>query len=337
MELILLSLIFAFTLGFTAHRAGVCSVAAVGEVITSGSGRMFLSFLKVVLWVVLINGVVLIVSPQQIQPYASPDLSMAAIAGGFVFGIGAAVNGGCSFSTISRIAQGDLHVALTLPAFITGAIIYTYLPFNTPTTLVHSRPTEYNVAFKILLVVLSFWAIYELGRILKSVLNSGNYLSAINAKRYRLSTAAALIGICSAFLYLAHGRWAYSSRLLDHLSASSSTASMQGNDAIYLISALLAGAVVSALFSGQFKVSFARDKWHRNLGGGLLMGFGAIMVPGGNAKLLLHDIPNLAIYAIAAYLAMVAGIALALGIQKSIYGKIETVCCAGDECQIIKD
>ncbi|MGD8617032.1 MAG: YeeE/YedE thiosulfate transporter family protein [Gammaproteobacteria bacterium] len=206
MDFILLSLLFAFTLGFPAHRAGVCTFSAVGEVITSGSARMFLSFLKVVLWVLLINGLAFMVSPERVHPYSSPGLPMAAIAGGFVFGVGAAINGGCSFSTISRIAHGDLHVALTLPAFIAGAIIHTSVPFDQPAAVVHSGSTEYTAAFKVLLIALSLWAIYELGRILKPIVKSGNYVSAMTAKRYRLSTAAALIGTCSAFLYLGHGR-----------------------------------------------------------------------------------------------------------------------------------
>jgi hypothetical protein len=53
------------------------------------------------------------------------------------------------------------------------------------------------------------------------------------------------------------GRWTCSSRLLDHLTKPVSTPGMQGNDNIYLMLALQAGAVVSALLSRQFKVSFA--------------------------------------------------------------------------------
>jgi hypothetical protein len=234
------------------------------------------------------------------------------------------------------MAQGDLHVALTLPAFIAGATLYSKLPFDTQAAVMHSGSVEHTTAYKALLFGLSLWAIVELGRILKPIAVNGNYLSAINAERYRLSTAAALIGICSAFLYMVHGRWAYSSRLLDYLSEPDSATGIQNSDAIYLMLALLTGAVVSALLSHQFKVSFARDKWQRHLAGGLLMGYGTLMVPGGNAKLIVYDIPHFTIHAIAAYLAMIAGIVLVLGIQKSIYGEIEAVCCVGDECRIIK-
>ncbi len=118
MEILIISLMFAFILGFSAHRSGVCTVAAVNEVITSKSARIFLSFLKVILWVLVINGVAIALMPELARPYLSQPLSLSIVAGGFVFGVGAAINGACSFATISKIAQGSLHVALTLPWFI---------------------------------------------------------------------------------------------------------------------------------------------------------------------------------------------------------------------------
>ena len=56
MLLTLISLLLAFAMGFTAFRAGICTVLAVAEVRSSGTARVFLSFLKVILWVVLVTG-----------------------------------------------------------------------------------------------------------------------------------------------------------------------------------------------------------------------------------------------------------------------------------------
>ena len=49
------SLMLAAVLGFVAHRASVCTVKAVAEVVSTGQGYMFLSFLKTVLWVMAIT------------------------------------------------------------------------------------------------------------------------------------------------------------------------------------------------------------------------------------------------------------------------------------------
>jgi hypothetical protein len=50
----------------------------------------------------------------------------------------------------------------------------------------------------------------------------------------------------------------------------------------------------------------------RGLGGGVLMGAGAALVPGGNDALVLHALPSLLPHAALAYTAMVAGISCAL-------------------------
>ena len=334
MIILLLSFVLAFVLGFSAHRAGICTVAAVAEIITYGTARTFLIFLKVVLWVLLVNGIAAMLVPGVLQSYTAPAFSIYTIAGGLLFGIGAGINGGCSFSTISRIAQGDIHFALTLPAFIVGAISISILPLHATDQNNGMFAIDFSDIPIFLLIVISLWAVLELFWILRSLTTTG-LVKSINAKRYRLSSAAALIGLSSGFLYLFHGRWAYSSKILDYF-AQDSSAPFIGTTAFYLILALLAGAVTSAVSNRQFKVSFAGNTWHRNVAGGYFMGFGAMLVPGGNGKLILHDLPHLSLLATIAYLAMIIGMALTLLIEKRLYGKIDIVSCAGDKCTLVK-
>lgn len=326
-------------LGFSAHRAGICTVAAVGEVISSRTARTFLSFLKVIAWVLLINSLATLVYPELLRPYVARSLSLAAIAGGFLFGVGAAVNGGCSFSTISKLAQGQLHVGMTLPAFVIGALAARGLYAGSIAIPSFEIAMPFALdSFELpgyLLAALLIWALFELGRLITSASRDG-LLQAITSKRYRLSSSAALIGICAGLLYLLQGRWAYSARLLEQLSDSSAPPYF-GSDAFLLFIALIAGAVVSAIGNRSFGFNFAGDKWLRNLSGGLLMGFGAFLVPGGNGKLLLQDLPHLALDAGVAYLALIAGIALTLFIQMRVFNQAEIVTCANDECVIRKD
>lgn len=334
MIILILSFAFAFVLGFSAHRAGICTVAAVAEIITSRTARTFLSFFKVVLWVLLVNGIAAVLVPGVLQAYTAPVFSVYTITGGLLFGIGAAINGGCSFSTISRIAQGDLHVALTLPAFILGAISVRKLPLHSTGENSGLYAIDFSDLSILLLIGICIWALLELYRILGSLSEKGIGKS-ITAKRYRLSSAAALIGLSSGFLYLFHGRWAYSSKILDYFAEDPSPPFI-GTTAFYLIVALLAGAVTSALSNSQFKVSFAGNTWHRNVIGGYLMGLGAMLVPGGNGKLILHDLPHLSLLAMIAYVGMVVGIALTLLIEKRLFGRINIISCAGDKCTLVK-
>ena len=194
MIILVLSFLFAFLLGFSGHRTGICTVAAVGEVITSRTARTFSSFLKVIVWVVLINAVAVTLNPDLARAYTPPAVSLSVFAGGFLFGVGAAINGGCSFATISKIAQGDLHMALTLPAFVAGALLYSSLP--QVQFLLLTKPA-YLVEFSSLpllaLAAVSLWGGYEIIRLVRSLLREGGY-QAFVSKRYRLSTGAALIG-----------------------------------------------------------------------------------------------------------------------------------------------
>lgn len=335
MILFSLSLLLAFALGFSAHRAGICTVAAVGEVMTSGTARTFLSFLKVVAWVVLVNGIAALTAPELLRPYMTPAITLGVIAGGFLFGLGAAMNGGCSFSTLSKLAQGELHMALTLPGFVAGAIAATSLNPDFEAFPVRAFALAFDEISPLIIAALAIWGVIELGRLLVEALRNG-LVGAITRKRYRLSSAAAFIGLASGFLYLINGRWAYSTRIIDFVSGNDA-AGFVGTVGFYLILALLFGAVVSAITSRQLKISFASDKWYRNLLGGFLMGFGALLVPGGNGKLMLQDLPHFSTHALVAYLAMVFGIALFLMLQKQLFGSTEIVICDGDECRIEKN
>ena len=334
MGLMVVSLAFAFVLGFSAHRAGICTVAAVKEVMTAKTARQFAGFLKVVLWVLLINALVLWWWPDLARAGIQYRLSPLVFAGGFMLGVGAAVNGGCSFSTISRIAQGEVHVALTLPAFVAGAYIFARFSSGFNVFHVVGEQTGPVVLHDYMVVALLLWACYELARILGPFVTGKISYRSFLAGRYRLSSGAALIGICSGLLYLMHGRWAYSSSILDYFVPSDSGAAPDGAVAAALFPALLSGAIVSAVSNRQLNFSFARDKWYRNITGGLLMGAGAVMIPGGNGKLILHDLPGLSVAAFFAYLSMTGGITVTLVLYRRMYGSIGTVSCGGDLCKV---
>ena len=109
-----------------------------------------------------------------------------------------------------------------------------------------------------------------------------------------------------------------------------------GGIAAWLFVFVLIGAIASAVTNRQFSYSFAGDMWLRNVAGGFTMGFGAMMVPGGNAALILQDLPALSAHALLAYPAMVLGIALTMMLMKRFTGASMTVSCGGDVCRMDK-
>ena len=215
MILLLTSLALAFVLGFSAHRASICTVAAVAEVMSSRTAVVFLSFFKLILWVTLVNGLLVLWMPELARPRTVDVVTLSTIIGGFVFGAGAAINGGCSFSTISKIAQGNLHVAFTLPAFVVGVIVSAKTVASAGADVAMAVPPMTDRAYLVVLAILSVWGLWELGRIALPNIRGAGIWQGMKAGRYRLSTGVAMIGIGSGFLYAVHGRWAYSSQIVD--------------------------------------------------------------------------------------------------------------------------
>lgn len=59
----------------------------------------------------------------------------------------------------------------------------------------------------------------------------------------------------------------------------------------------------------------------------------AAVVPGGNDTLILHGIPSLSAHAIPAYLAMLAGVAVAMAVLQRFTGMTVIVTCSNDICR----
>jgi uncharacterized membrane protein YedE/YeeE len=214
MTLLLVSMCLAFILGFAAHRTGICTVAAVAEVRSTRQARIFLGFMKTVLWILFVSNRILLWMPELFRPWPSHAMSWFTVAGGFVFGIGAAINGGCGFSTISRLAQGNLHLALTLPAFALGAKsaleVLTLLASH-PVAATGLTPGPGGALERMIHILLLIWVVRELASLFAPPIRGRRIFSAILSPRYRLSTGAALIGISGGFLYAINGTWEYSS------------------------------------------------------------------------------------------------------------------------------
>jgi len=308
-------------IGFAAHRASLCNVRAVAEFMTAGSARMQWSLLQAMLWAVLLTGALVLVFGFVPPPAWTRTPLAWAWAGGLLFGVGAAVNGGCSMSTLTRLADGDLGMLAALAGFLAG--VTTWIGVQAagwPAGLapVVSPWLRWPQLAPWLLAVLLAWALHR-AYVLWRLSRHGRPIKAVLlAPSYHLSVSAALMGLAAGLLYATQGAWSYTNYLrtqvLSWLGAAPAPSMWHG----VLVFGLLAGMLASALQRGSFGWRWPRDAagWLRHAGGGALMGSGASMVPGGNDTLLLGGLPMMTAGALFSYLAMLAGIALVIGVLR---------------------
>ncbi len=331
-----ISFALAALLGFAAHRASICTVKAVEEVLTTRRAFMLLSFGKTILWIMAITALLLWAVPEARVGRAGWSLSLHGLAGGLIFGVGAVANGGCAFSTLTRLADGRLAMLLALAGFGLGAAGHGVLVSNALAPAATPEPPylgQAGIWTAVLSGTLLVWAVWEGLRLWRTRPSEQGFGAAILANRYRLSTAAFLMGLCNAVLYALHGSWAYTNTLSLGVREvmGAEVGANPGHWALFLF--LIAGMFLSAWQRQHFRLVWRPDLgWTWNLIGGCLMGLGAAMVPGGNDVLLLHGIPTLSPHALPAFGAMLLGIAMTLGLMRLAGGSLETIDCRGDIC-----
>src|ERR1700676_1797320 len=127
MAVLLLAGVLAAILGFAAHRASICTVRAVAEVMSSGTGHILLGIGKSVLWLSAITIPVFLLMPSASAALGGWKLTGAAVLGGLVFGVGAAINGACAFSTMARLADGEGRMLVAGAAIALGVLCFVML------------------------------------------------------------------------------------------------------------------------------------------------------------------------------------------------------------------
>ena len=337
-SILVFSAALAAILGFAAHRANICTVKAVAEILTTGHAYMLISFGKTVLWVILIT----LAWSWTFSSIAVVHwkLSYLSIIGGFLFGVGATLNGGCAFSMLAKLATGKLAQILTLGGLAIGAVGFLLFAPEAaiPLAKLPEKPVFQQENWSAVLGVgLAVWAVWEITRMWRRRWGSRSFGAKIFSKHYSLSMAAILIGVSNAVLYTIYGTWAYTSVL------NSGIKQLLGDfgpiEPIYwiLFVSLFLGMTISAWQSRTFALEWRPAlSWMRQFLGGVLMGLGVAMVPGGNDVLILNGIPSLSPHAIPAYLAVIAGIAATLLTIRWTGGTIETINCSGDVCVVRK-
>ncbi len=119
--MLLLSLFFITVIGFLAQTTGLCMVRGVKEA-TSGKPVFLVSILLSgsSVWLAIAIAHFL---EQPIRLNSNFPTILTAL-GGFIFGLGAAFNGGCGVSTISRFARGQVMMVATILGWLVPWLLF---------------------------------------------------------------------------------------------------------------------------------------------------------------------------------------------------------------------
>ena len=295
---------FAFAIGYAAQRGSICAVRGVAELIETRRPRLMLSFLRCALWVTLVSLPLIWLAPSRAHLGEVYWPTLAIAGGAFLFGIGVALNGGCSFSTIIHLGAGDASYAATLAGLLAGfalegALIGPATAAGSASPLATPSP-----AGAALFVALLAWGGWELRRRRGRTAPGG----------WAPEKAVAVMGLCGGVLYALHGSWMYTA-LLDRRGVGGPAAEPM---ILLLLGFILAGAALAARRARRWRAALAGRDAARRLLAGTLMGFGAALVPGGNDVLVMHAFPAASPHALPAYAALLAGVATTLIARRSL-------------------
>jgi toxin CptA len=277
-----ISLICAALMGYAIQRGATCTVAAIGEIVENGTFHRLLALMEAALWVA--GG--LLLARQLGLVMNLPDgvaVSGWTIAGGALLGLGAWLNQACVFGAIARLGSGEWAYLATPVGFYLGALslpLVFAMPMPKPLTEA-AMLTHFPAWLGWIVIPFAFW------RLTTMVGKSGR-------TTWSPHEATVVIGVTFIILLIFAGPWTYTELLAD--TAKGMIANI-GNRAILFIG-LLSGAWYGGWTAGRFQSRrIVLADIARCLGGGLLMGWGSLILPGGNDNLILVGMPLLYPYA----------------------------------------
>jgi len=313
-QIVLISLAFVVALlcagvmGYAIQRGATCTVAAMDEVVTKRTGRRLLSLVEAAVWVAggLAVAQTLHLLPQMPAGYA---VSGWTVVGGALLGLGAYINGACVFGAIARFGSGEWAYIVTPIGFYLGCLSVVPL-FGAPMPIKLPYGSPVLQASAMVAVVFVFFALWRLaGPWLGGAQTmSARWHEALAARIWSPHAATTVIGVTFVVMLLLVGGWAYTDVLAELARGMSASVGAR----VLLALALLAGAALGGWTAGRFRSTrVAPTQLLRCLFGGALMGWGSLLLPGGNDGLILVAMPLAWPYAWLAFATMCVTIAAA--------------------------
>lgn len=291
----------AVLMGFAIQRGATCVVAAVDEWCTQRRSARLRALLEAALWV---GGGLLVARSLGLLAHVPGGHATSAwtVAGAVLLGGGAWVNRACVFGAVARLGTGEWAYLATPFGFYAGCLslpplFAPPLPQGLPAS---ASPVWHAPAAPLLLAFAAFagWRGWTALRAWRR-----------GAAGWTPHVATLAIGLAFLAMLLLVGAWAYT----DALAELARGMSMGLAGRLGLFACLLAGALLGGWHAGRWSRSWPpAGTWARCFGGGLLMGWGSGLIPGGNDGLILVGLPLGWPYAWIAFVVMVLTVALAI-------------------------
>ena len=296
-------------LGYTSHRASLCTVRAVSCALRERRFELLVAFGRTVLWAMVLIIPAMAFRPESLGEARGIGPLWSGLVGGFVFGLGAALNRGCSFSTLQRLADRDWRMLITLGGIFIGSSFCH--------GLVHRFPVSGQTVGAAALATwmwpvtagLAVWIVWEGFRLWK---RRESWRHVMRDKPVDPAAAALILGLGAGLLYLGFGPWTYLNTLQRTAGSLVSGATLPSLLELVLVPAIVGGMAISAHQRGTWRVRKPWAGWPVNLSGGIFMGLGGAIIPGGNDPLLLRLIPSLAPHSLGTYAALLLGVVVGL-------------------------
>lgn len=295
-KLIILGLVFAA--GYASQRGRTCAVSAAFEIAKRRRARRFLGYLFAAACSLVVLSLVSLFDQGVFAGFTAQGLSGSTLLGGVVFAVGAWINGRCSLGTIARLGSGDLVRLGTLAGIFCGTILGVFAsphPISTGDSAIFAAlapPMRIGGATAVMLMLaLLVWRLVPRD---------------FNPSQWSVFKAMLIIGLVNGLLVWLARDWSYTS-LFRHVARGESGAGF----GLLCFAILVAGAVTAGIVSRQlvWRIGLPRE-WLLALAGGLLMGVGVVLVPGGNDTMLLVGLPLLLPQLIAGYAVVYATLIL---------------------------
>jgi hypothetical protein len=295
-------------MGFAIQRGATCTVAAVEEVVQRrGTGRL-IALMEASVWVA---GGLLVAHRLHWLTQVPVGYAVSAwtFVGAALLGIGAFVAGACVFGAIARLGSGDWAHAATPLGFYLGCLSVSAVFAPTPAQALGTSPV-FLVAPSV-----TVWLVggFVAWRVAPPLIEHRSMLGLLMGRRLWSPHAATIvIGLAFLVMLVLAGAWAYTDLLADL--ARGTVHSLGAR--VALLMCLLAGAIVGGWTAGRLRFTRIRAAaLSRCLIGGVLMGWGSLLIPGGNDGLVLVGMPLLRPYAWAAFATMCITIGSAQSVQ----------------------
>jgi Sulphur transport len=308
----------AGAMGFAIQRGGTCTVAAVDEVIGKRRFKRLGAMAEASLWVA--GGLVLAQSLHLLtKAPAGYAVSVWTVVGGALLGLGAFVNGACVFGAIARLGSGEWAYAVTPVGFYAGcvSVVAVFAPPQAQPLNEASPVLQASAWLALPFLVFAAWRLLRPVLAVRSVASAQNVASRV----WSPHAATTVIGLAFFFMLLLVGSWAYTEALADL--ARDMAQSLAAKLALLL--AMFVGALWGGWTAGRWRGTRASPaQWLRCFAGGVLMGWGSLLIPGANDGLILIGMPLLRPYAWLGFFSMCISIGAALLVHKAVLVRVAT-------------